>query len=152
MTPKQFLKLAEKNGWKLQAIKKEVPVGSGRWLLLGFEYKKSSRKYRTKYMFPTPVLMSELAKGPIKQLTDEKTTDTDNAHDAAATGSATASADDAGNGATPDAALPPERGALPDALGSSAESSARHAPTGTPAEGRRPTLATRFQRWLGRKG
>lgn len=65
MTPKEFLEEGERLGLDVRAIKKEVPVGSGRYMLLGFERSKRSRKYREKFLLEKPIWMDELAKGPI---------------------------------------------------------------------------------------
>jgi hypothetical protein len=65
MTPKEFLAYAEKHALQLHAIRKEVPPGSNRWLLLGFEYGKRSRKYKNKFLFPHPVELNALREGPI---------------------------------------------------------------------------------------
>lgn len=144
MTVQEFIRRGEKNGWAMIAIVKEIPPGSGRKMLFGFEFKKSSRKYRQKYMLPSPILLSELAKGPIKKSTDEKTTATENT-------TGTAGPDAAADARGTEHALPGESSAQPDAMGSSADSGTGNAPAGTPAIGERPTLGARFQRWLGRK-
>lgn len=65
LSAKEFIALAERKGWQLHAIKKEVPPGSGRWLLFGFEYNKRSRKHRHKFIINPPIELNALAKGPI---------------------------------------------------------------------------------------
>jgi hypothetical protein len=46
---------------RMAAIKKEVPPGSGRWFIFGFENNsKSSRNYRRKFMFAGPLSLDAL--------------------------------------------------------------------------------------------
>lgn len=66
MSPKEFLEI----GGKWNAIKKEVPPGSNRWMLLGFERPKRSRKSQIKYFLEKPIWMDDLAKNSIKNEPD----------------------------------------------------------------------------------
>lgn len=54
MTWQEFVAEGARKGETVVAIKKEVPPGSGRWMLLGFEYGKRSRKYHQKFMLKSP--------------------------------------------------------------------------------------------------
>lgn len=74
-TALEFLEMAEKKGYQLFTIKKEVPVGSGRWLLFGFEFSKRSSKYKQKYMLANPIPLDDLKKGPIRKPIAEPTAD-----------------------------------------------------------------------------
>lgn len=64
MTPKEFIALADKKGWQLQVIEKEVPPGSGRIMCLGFEYGKRSTNYTKKFLFDKPLWKHDLQKPP----------------------------------------------------------------------------------------
>lgn len=91
MTAQEFIAFAEKRGLHLHAILKEVPKGSKRMMLFGFEYGKRSRKYRQKFMLLKPILLDDLRKGPILKSPIDRTAATD-------AGSPNASPGEAGDG------------------------------------------------------
>jgi hypothetical protein len=61
MSPKEFLEMGEKKGWQMRAILKEVPKGSGRFMLLGFERVGRSRKAHEKFILKKPIWKDELS-------------------------------------------------------------------------------------------